>query len=329
VGFFREAGPWQVSSLGIGTYLGGMNDQTDRNYEEALQAALAGGINFIDTSLNYRLQRSEKSVGVALKAAMDDGVVRRDEFVVATKVGYLAPGAVPLGLLMPGDVVGGIHSMAPAFLDDQLDLSRENLGLETVDIYYLHNPETQLGQVSAKALDRRFRDAFETLERFVSEGRIRAYGAATWQAFRETPESGRGLSLGKLLTMAREMGGDDHHFRYIQLPFNLVMLEAFADRHESVDGEPVSVLELARQSGVTVVASATLQQAKLAHEAPEAIAARIAAATDAQRAIQFTRSAPGITVALVGMSKAAHVVENLGVARVPPMSPEQFHALFQ
>jgi aryl-alcohol dehydrogenase-like predicted oxidoreductase len=50
--------------------------------------------------------------------------------------------------------------------------------------------------------------------------------------------------------------------------------------------------------------------------------------TDAQRAIQFTRSTPGIEVALVGMSNLAHVEENLEVAKLPPASMDEYLKLF-
>jgi len=51
--------------------------------------------------------------------------------------------------------------------------------------------------------------------------------------------------------------------------------------------------------------------------------------TDVQRAIQFTRSTPGIAVALVGMSRREHVLENIGVAKVPPVPREQYVRLYQ
>jgi len=326
-GFFRQAGPYQVSTLGIGTYLGRMDDATDRGYEEALRTAFDSGINFVDTSLNYRLQRSELAVGAALRAAIESGALTRDEVVVATKAGYLVPGAVPMGMFTPGDLVGGIHSMAPSFLEDQLDRSRANLGIETIDIFYLHNPEAQLGHISPKALDRRFYSAFETLEAMVARGSIRAYGAATWKAFRADPASGEGLLLGRLLGLAREVAGDHHHFRFIQLPVNLVMTEAFAARYEQLDGRPVSVVGLAQSAGVAVVASASLLQARLAADLPDALKSRIEASSDAERAIQFVRSVPGVSVALVGMSQAAHVRQNLGVSLLPLLPPERFAAL--
>ena len=59
-GNFRRALGVSVSSIGIGTYLGETDDETDRAYEEAINASLRGGINLIDTAVNYRFQRSER-----------------------------------------------------------------------------------------------------------------------------------------------------------------------------------------------------------------------------------------------------------------------------
>jgi aryl-alcohol dehydrogenase-like predicted oxidoreductase len=90
------------------------------------------------------------------------------------------------------------------------------------------------------------------------------------------------------------------------------------------------VLDLAAHSGIAVVASATLLQARLARDLPEGLAEKFPGlATDAQRAIQFTRSTPGILAALVGMSRAAHVAENLAVASVPPLTENAYRDLYQ
>jgi aryl-alcohol dehydrogenase-like predicted oxidoreductase len=51
-------------------------------------------------------------------------------------------------------------------------------------------------------------------------------------------------------------------------------------------------------------------------------------ATDAQTALQFVRSAPGICTALVGMSGIEHVEENLQLVDVEPLEPEQLMQLF-
>ena len=153
--FYRTVCGLQVSSLGIGTYLGVDDDAADRSYTAALIAAGEGGINLFDSAINYRNQRSERAIGAALRQ------LQRDEIVVCTKAGFLTPGAVP-GFLKPEQVVGGMHSMDPDFLADQIDRSRANLGVDTVDVFYLHNPETQLGFLNREEFDERIRARLRT-----------------------------------------------------------------------------------------------------------------------------------------------------------------------
>jgi aryl-alcohol dehydrogenase-like predicted oxidoreductase len=293
--FFRSIQNLSVSSLGIGTYLGEADDETDRAYTDALIVAGENGINLFDTAINYRDQRSERCVGAALQR------LQRDEIVVCTKAGFLTPGAVPASLKQQ-DVVGGIHSMAPDFLADQVDRSRANMGVDTIDLFYLHNPETQLGFVDMDTLEQRLRLAFYRCEQMVLQEKIRWYGVATWEGLRKKGA----LDLARLVRIAREAGGADHNFRFAQLPFNLSMVEAFIDK-------PESVLERAARLGVAVIASGTLMQGSL---------------TPAERAVQFTRSTPGISAALVGMSRREHVLENLGVARIPPIPLDEYLRLY-
>ncbi|BDC51892.1 aldo/keto reductase [Bryobacterales bacterium F-183] len=318
-GFFRQAQGLTVSTLGLGSYLGAMTDAANAGYEGAMVAALKGGINFLDTSLNYRDQASERNLGAAIKRAG----VAREEYVVCTKAGYLVQGAIPQGVLNHGNVVSNMHSMDPLFLADQLERSRANMGLATVDVFYLHNPETQLGPVGEDEFYTRIRRAFEALEVLAEQGKIQYYGAATWNGFRQMPD---GMSLPRMVEIAEEIAGEGHKFRFIQLPFNLAMTEALSRRDE----EGLNVLDQARRLGVTVVASASLLQAKLTSGLPPVVVERVTGfATDAQRAIQFTRSTPGISVALTGMGRVPHVEENLGVAQVAPATVEEYFEWFR
>jgi aryl-alcohol dehydrogenase-like predicted oxidoreductase len=71
-------------------------------------------------------------------------------------------------------------------------------------------------------------------------------------------------------------------------------------------------------------------QARLARNLPDEVAQAFPGMqTDAQRALQFSRSVPGVSVALVGMSNTAHVKENLTVARVPSVTRQNFLRMFQ
>lgn len=317
-GFYRHAQTLSMSSLGIGTYRGAMDRKTDDGYTAAIERALQCGVNLIDTSLNYRQQRSERAVGAAVHKIIDAGASRRDEIVICTKGGFVVDGAITDGTLYEGEVVGGMHSMTPAFLADQIDRSRRNLGLETIDVYYLHNPETQLGFVSMPEFMDRIRSAFAQLERAVADGFIRYYGTATWDGYR-----GGELSLRALADVAREIAGENHHFRFVQLPFNLGMQEALTAA--AVHG---GVLDQAMELGIMVIASASLLQGRLSKDLPALFQELMPGLhTDAQRSIQFTRSTPGIVSALVGMSEVAHVTENLGVARVSPLSSDEYQRL--
>jgi aryl-alcohol dehydrogenase-like predicted oxidoreductase len=77
--------------------------------------------------------------------------------------------------------------MTPSYLLNQLDCSLRNLDLECVDIYYVHNPETQLGKIAREEFSDRLLRAFEALESAVAAGKIRLYGAATWNGYRNDP----------------------------------------------------------------------------------------------------------------------------------------------
>jgi aryl-alcohol dehydrogenase-like predicted oxidoreductase len=316
--FYRTFDGVRVSSIGLGTYLGTPDDATDRAYQDAGMAAVRSGANVIDTAINYRNQRSERSIGAALDDLFRASDCRRDEIVVSTKAGFLTPGAVP-AFLKTEHVVGGKHSMDPDFLADQIDRSRANLGLASIDVFYLHNPETQLAQVPREEFDSRIRAAFARLERIAGEGKIQYYGTATWDGYRRPKGARDALSLPRLLEIAQQEGGAQHRFRFIQLPVNLAMTEALAN----------GTLEEARAANIAVMASASLLQARLASDLPEALAEKLRLNTDAQRAIQFTRSTPGVTIALVGMSKPVHVAENLQVGAIAPLPEHEYRELYQ
>ncbi len=340
---FRLLEGCALSSVGFGTYLGQEDPATDRLYRDAVIRAVELGVNLIDSAINYRHQRSERVIGEALAQLISSGHLGRDEVVVATKGGFIPfDGAMPAnvgayftetylrpGVLRPGDVVAGCHAMTPRYLADQLERSRRNLRLETLDIYYLHNPETQLGEVERPEFLRRLHEAFAFLESAVQSGKICCYGTATWNGYRQPPSAPDSLSLAEVVGVAQAVGGAGHHFRVIQLPYNLAMTEAFTRANQVVDGERVSTLEAARRLGIYVVASASVYQGQLTRNLPSVIREYLPGlATDAQRALQFVRSTPGIGSALAGMKQVAHVEENLDVAKLPPTPWSEFQRLF-
>jgi aryl-alcohol dehydrogenase-like predicted oxidoreductase len=344
-GHFRPAlNGLRVSSIGLGTYLGEPDDATDAAYQAAVERALARGCNHIDTSVNYRHQRSERAVGKALAAAVRGGDLRREEVVIATKGGFVpfdgAPPANPrrwiyeryieTGLAHPHEFGANYqHCLAPDFLDAMIEASRRNLGVETIDIYYLHNPETQRISNTHDTFRRRMLDAFEALEDAVSRGEIAAYGVATWTAFRCPPDAPDYVSLTELVGLAFEVAGEENHFACVQLPYNLMMTEAFALVNQQVSDAFLSPIEAANELNLTVMTSATLKQGLLAGPFMADLSPYFPdMQTDAQRALQFARSTPGVTGALVGMSRADHVEENLAVATHRPVDADVIRGLF-
>ncbi|WP_435335306.1 aldo/keto reductase [Haloarchaeobius sp. TZWWS8] len=341
--YFRRFGDGLVSSIGLGTYLGDPTDAVDQRYHDAIVRALESGVNVLDTAINYRCQRSERVVGDALREADVD----RDAVLVATKGGFVPfdgsrpedPGSfvrseyVESGIVDPDDLVRGSHCLAPGFVDDQLDRSLDNLGLDSVDLYYLHNPETQLAEFSREEVYDRLEAAFEVLERRAADGDLGMYGLATWECFRVPADHDSYLSLaevvGRARSAAKTVGNTATHFGAVQLPFNVHMADAFTVKaQQSADGT-VSTLELAHNAGLNVFTSASILQGDLTTGVPEAIAARLAGETAVQKAINFARSAPGVTSSLVGMSRVEHVDENVAAGTFDPMGADAFDATFE
>lgn len=328
-----------VSALAVGTYLGDCDEVTDRASEQALVLAAQNGINFFDTAINYRCQRSEKNIAYALRKLASLGV-SREQIFVSTKGGYLPALDDPdgfreyilkfylnTGIMAPEDIVAGIHCMTPQYLQSQIDLSLNNLKTDYIDLYYLHNPATQLAVVGQKEFYKRLRLAFALFEENVSLGKIKRYGIASWSDFRLPFGSPDLIDLDEVMRCARDVALARHHFRAIQLPYNLAMLEAVGLRNQKIGHEPYPVIPAAVHHGLSVIISAPLLQGHVL-EIPEAVYARMPGpATKMQKALQFVTSSPGVTAAMVGMKTNAHVDENLKVLHMPVWGVEELQEI--
>jgi Predicted oxidoreductases (related to aryl-alcohol dehydrogenases) len=349
--YFRRFDPGVISSVGIGTYLGEPTDRVDTRYQRAIRVALDNGVNVVDTAVNYRCGRSEAVVGRALREAAVD----REAVTVATKGGFVPfdgsrpadPGAyvrdqfVAPGLVNAEDLAQGSHCISPAFIDTMVDRSLDRLGLDKIDLYYVHNPETQLSTRSRDQTYDLLEATFRRLERRRLTGAIGRYGVATWDGFRVPAGAGAYLSLPEVIrrseSAADTVGTSTPGLAAVQLPFNIAMADAFTTaNHSSPAGEEnpdepatQSTLACAREAGVSVFASAILGQGELLNGIPPEIDARLAGETSAQRAINFARSAPGVTCALVGASNPAHVRENIAAGTFDPLGANAFDAIFE
>ena len=332
--FSRAPGDLRLSSLGLGTYLGAPDGATDLAVEQTVNVCVRSGrVNVIDTAINYRYQRAERSVGRALRRAIEAGHTARNEVFVATKNGYLAPDAesglggeewirqelVHPGVLRPSEIVEG-NVATPRYLADQFERSRANLGLETIDLLYLHNTtDAQLPSLGRTAFRAVLRDAFRLFEQLRRDGRLRYYGLATWDSLRAPRADSGYWSLEETVEIATEVGGDDHGCRFVQFPFNASMPEAAVLRNQTVQSERLSLFDAARRLGFGCFTNVPLLQGQLAREGP-----RYDDLSAAESALQLARSAPGTIGPLVGQKQPEHVAENLAVCARPRWNDARF-----
>ena len=335
-----------LSSIALGTLRGEPGGVDDLLYRSVVGDFVEASGNVFNTALSDRMQTSERAIGQAIARLVREGVANRDELVVVSKGGALTPDPeratsypalqrdlyatyLDPGILDPSEVVRG-HSMAPRFLLDQIGRSRRNLGLETLDYYLIQEPEIVLRKFGPDAFRAALQAAFAALEEAVAKGWIGAYGVSTWDGLL-LPDSDRShLSIVDLFEVALDVGQADHHFRALQLPYGLAMGEgAVLDSQLGPDGHSRAILDSLRDTGTVIFASAPLYGGRLLGRVPDFVRKAFPEApSEATAALQFVRSTPGVTSAVVGMREQAHVLDNLRLAKRPRADPSLPASLF-
>ena len=325
-----------LSNVGIGTYLGNPDSDTDNMVKNAVKKSVLAGVNVIDTAINYRAQKAERSVGQAISELVNENKISRDEIFISTKNGYVTnDGDIQEdlmqyvirelgkpGIVKEGDISSGYHCMTVPYLEDQLNRSLKNLQLECIDLIYIHNSVEGNPEMSKETFLQKLKDVFEFYEQKRKDGKIRFYGMATWECFRVAEDHKMFLSLEKVIEIAKSVGGDDHGFRFIQLPYNLHFDQALMQKNQLVNNKFASILESAKQLNIGVFTSVPLMQGKLldwAKNKPE-----LTEVSPSVGLLQFIRSTPGVLAPLVGQKSDAHVTENLEVMKIDPLSEDDF-----
>jgi aryl-alcohol dehydrogenase-like predicted oxidoreductase len=220
--------------------------------------------------------------------------------------------------------------MSPQFLRWSVEKSLENLKIDTLDILYLHNPETQLGYVDRSVVLERIKEAFGLFESLVEEGKIRAYGIASWNAFLYEEQHTEYLSLSEIIALAREVGGETHHFKYIQSPFNLGKPHAYNYRNQKgPDGKYYTLMQAVHGYGLNLFASSSLLQmnlfkGKFNQNIREIL--NTEKVTDIATALQFSRSG-NVLSALFGSINPQHIKENAMLGYINAAKSEQIESL--
>lgn len=201
-------------------------------HKESLQYALDNQITHIDTSSNYMYGEAEILIGQCLEER------KREDFTIVSKGGYIQ--GPNMKRVQEGWEVEDLvqyapscfHSISPMFLEDQINNSLKRLNTSYIDCYLLHNPEYYLManlQANAtneeidthqKIMQERIKKAFEFLETQVEKGTIKSYGISS-NSFAKKENDYHFLEYKNLLNMAKEIAGENHGFKVIQLPFNM------------------------------------------------------------------------------------------------------------
>lgn len=346
--FYRFNGELFFPSLGIGTYKPEpyKEDNYIINYGSAIKMALRRGINLIDTAINYRYQMSEREIAEALNTMFSEGDIRREEVIIASKAGFIPldfpfpenpygwiqENIIDTGLAAKEEIVIDQHCMSPAYLRWSCEQSLRNMELETIDIFYLHNPETQLGYVDQETFYNRIAAAFREFEALRAEGKIVSYGIAAWNGFLYESDHTEYISLSKVVEIARRVGGVDHGFKYIQSPFNLAKPHAYGYANQQCeDGLFYPLMHACAGYGLTYIGSSPLLQKNLFKRpfAPNvAELMNTGELNDVASALQFARSAGGIS-AVFGAVDPAHVIDNAVLGYLPGASIQSVNTLMK
>ncbi len=262
-----EKGPY-VTPIGFGSYRIGYGKVYQYpQCEQALQIACEDGLNLIDTSTNYGFGQSELLIGKILKQFFEEKKLSRESIVVVSKVGYIQGPNLEIAKLRAKEgnpfsdvsVFGNetSHCIHPDFIFDQIERSRSRLGLETIDVYLLHNPEYMLKRFELDGMDKetaqnlfyeKVKESFVALEKLVKENKIKCYGVSS-NNLGAPEEEFSSVSLTRLHHLAQEVSSNNH-FKVVQMPLNWLEVSPLFYECEALGHSTISY---AQKNGIGVM----------------------------------------------------------------------------
>jgi aryl-alcohol dehydrogenase-like predicted oxidoreductase len=341
---FRIFDDLSLSSIGMGTYLGQPSLEDDNDIENAVYDSIkSGALNVIDTAINYRAMKSEKSIGRALLRLIKDDIIARDEVFICTKNGYITNDGdyprvdvmeymqkmfISTEIIKPNDISSGYNVLNPNYIARCIDKSLVNMHLSSIDLVYIHNAfESWYEDISREEFMQMLSKVFEVYEEYRSRNKIKYYGMATWTCFRVHPNNREYLSLEETVKVAEKVGGKQHGFRFIQLPYNLMYSEAILMKNQDVGSiKNLTILEAAERLNIGVFTSIPLFQSRLLNAKIPDYAGLTG---QVEKIIQVIRSTPSVISPLIGQKKPEHVQQNIKIADVPPMNNLEYKQAIQ
>ena len=294
----------ELGRLGYGAAnLGNLHrEMTDDDAWTILEAAWDSGIRYYDTAPHYGLGLSERRLGAFLQTKP------RDEFVLSTKVGRLVrPNPEPVefddGFRVPGDH-HRVWDLTAAGVDTSLAESRDRLGLDRIDIAFVHDPELH-------SLDVAVAEAFPHLERLRDAGEL------------------TGVGVGTMKNHALERSVKEANLDIIMIAGRYTLLD---------EGAQDGVLPACRERGTQVVAASVFNSGLLASDTParegryeygslpDALWGRLQRIVGVCRnhdvrlpaaAIQFPLRESSVANVIVGGSRPAQLRDNVELMKTP------------
>ncbi|MEA3499278.1 MAG: aldo/keto reductase [Campylobacterota bacterium] len=346
--FFIKHNDLIFSKLGLGTF--NKEPYKEENYVfhyiEAVKEAVKNGINLIDTASNYRYGQSEKEIGTALKEIFSEGITKREELILCSKGGFIQldypfpsnpytwidENIIQTKLATKDDIELDQHCITADYLEWSCRRSLQNVGVDSFDIYYLHNPEMQLSKLGEKEFYKQIEKVFTRFEKLADEGLFSSYGVAVWNGFVKLDEEL--LSLEKLVQIANKVGGVNHRFRYIQTPFNMAKTDIYTQETQKVNNEPCTLLQAAHRLKIGVISSSSLLQMNLFKKSfsPESgviLDSSMTLKSDIQLALQFVRSTPGIISGLFGSKVPLNIRRNCEISKIKAVPRSKYDLLYR
>ncbi|MGE4383883.1 MAG: aldo/keto reductase [Arcobacter sp.] len=337
------------SKLGLGTF--NKEPYKEENYLfhyiEGVKEAIKSGINLIDTASNYRYGQSEKEIGIALQELFEEGFVKREELIICSKGGFIQleypfpqnpyawieENIINSSLAKLEDIELDQHCMTPDYLEWSCQKSLENLGVKTLDIYFLHNPEIQISKLGYKTWLKKVESAFKRFEKMVGKGMIKSYGVAVWNGFIDK-STNEHINLEDLVEIAIKVGGENHNFKYIQTPFNMAKTSIYTMPTQTVKGEECTLLQAAHRLKIGVISSSSLLQMNLFKKSFNAqvgylLDSKMVLENDIQLALQFVRSTPGLISSLFASKVPVHIKKNLEITKVAATSKAKYDLMYR
>lgn len=348
--FYIKSNDLLFSKLGIGTF--NQEPYKEENYLfhyiEGVKQAVRSGINLIDTASNYRYGESEKEIGIALQELFKSGEITRENVIVCSKGGFIQlsypfptnpyewinKNIIDAALASSQDIEIDQHCMTPDFLEYSCKKSLANLQLETLDIYFLHNPEMQLVRLGKEAFYKEIEKIFTRFEKLADEGLFKYYGVAVWNAFILNSDEVEHISLDRLVQIAKKVGGENHRFKYIQTPFNIAKTQIYSINTQKVDNQPCTLIQAAKKLGIDIIGSSSLLQMNLFKKSFNSevgfiLDESMTLENDIQLALQFVRSTSGVLSSLFASKTPVHIKNNVKIASIKATPPSRYNLLYR